>query len=106
MLLIVRNTHCYSLLLRSQCDCNYNKLTTKFELREMRQCWRLSKLRRLCLMLLASFWLLQAGLMQAELGPAGAAPRLTFSVGAPPVRIETRGFIDGRQATGNQAARP
>ena len=73
----------------------------------MRQkCWRLSKLRRLCLMLLASFWLLQAGLMQAELGPAGAAPRLTFSVGAPPVRIETRGFIDGRQATGNQAARP
>ena len=44
--------------------------------------------------------------LQAEQGPAGAATHLTFTVGAPPVRLETRGFIDGRPATGNQAALP
>ena len=44
--------------------------------------------------------------LQAEQGLAGAATHLTFTVGAPPVLLETRGFIDGRPATGNQAALP
>ena len=40
--------------------------------------------------------------LQAEQGPARTAPHLTFTVGAPPVRLETRGFIDGRPANGDE----
>ena len=45
--------------------------------------------------------------LRAEQGPAGAAPNLSvvappvsFTVGAPPLGMDTRGLIEGRPATG------